>query len=74
MKNEYELDKMEGKRNPYARKLKRQITIRLSIDVIDYFKELAVETGIPYQLLIDLYLSECTASRRRPSLEWNSTA
>jgi predicted DNA binding CopG/RHH family protein len=73
MKKEYDFGKMKGRRNLHARKLKKQITIRLSVDVVDYFKGLAAETGVPYQLLIDLYLSECASSRKKPSLEWNST-
>ena len=72
MKKEYDLSKMKKRRNPYAKRLKRQITIRMGVDVIDYFKKLAAETGIPYQRLIDMYLRECVERRRRPSLEWVS--
>ncbi len=59
-------------KNPYAKKLKKQTTIRLGVDVLDYFKKLAEETGIPYQNLIDLYLRDCVVSKRRPSLKWAS--
>jgi len=52
MKKEYELSKMKSRKNPYSAKLKRQITIRMGDDVIEYFKELAEETGIPYQSLM----------------------
>ncbi len=72
MKKEYDLSKMKSRKNPYAKHLKRQITIRLGVDVIDYFKKLAGETGIPYQKLINMYLVECVELRRRPSLEWVS--
>lgn len=72
MRKEYDFEKMKGRRNPHARKLKRPITIRLGNDVIDYFKQLAVETGIPYQNLINLYLSDCVASERKPAIEWRS--
>jgi len=48
------------------------VTIRLGVDVITYFKELAEETGIPYQNLINLYLRDCVASGRKPSFKWAS--
>lgn len=70
MRKEYDLSKMKGRRNPYAKRLKKQVTIRLGIDVIEYFKALADETGIPYQNLINLYLRDCVVSGRRPALEW----
>jgi uncharacterized protein (DUF4415 family) len=72
MRKEYDLTKLKSRRNPYAKHLKQQVTIRLGVDVIGYFKELAEETGIPYQNLINLYLRDCVASRRRPSLKWAS--
>ena len=56
--------------NPYAKKLKKQVTIRLEEDVVDYFKALAEETDIPYQTLINLYLKDCMKAQRKPSLEW----
>ncbi|MAE91428.1 MAG: antitoxin, partial [Pelagibaca sp.] len=54
MKDEYDLSKMKSHKNPYASKLKKSVTMRLSEDVIDYFKEMAEEKGIPYQSLINL--------------------
>jgi len=72
MKDEYDLEDMEWERNPYAQRLKKQITIRLGVDVLCYFKELAEETGIPYQTLINLYLRECVVRKKRPSLQWAS--
>ena len=72
MKKEYDLTKLKSRRNPYAKHLKKQVTIRLGVDVITYFKELAEETGIPYQNLINLYLRDCLASKRKPSLDWAS--
>jgi uncharacterized protein (DUF4415 family) len=72
MRKEYDLAKLKSRRNPYARDLKRQVTIRLGVDIISYFKELAAETGIPYQQLINLYLRDCVASRRKPFLKWAS--
>jgi uncharacterized protein (DUF4415 family) len=70
MKSEYDFSKMKSRKNPYAGQLKRQVTIRMGEDVIDYFKGLAEETGIPYQSLINLYLRDCMASKRRPDLGW----
>ncbi|MEE4293866.1 MAG: BrnA antitoxin family protein [Xanthomonadales bacterium] len=71
MKKEYDFSKMESRKNPYARKLKRQVTIRIAEDVIEYFKSLGEETGIPYQTLINLYLWDCMENQRRPDLSWN---
>ena len=61
---------MKSRRNPYVDKLKRQVTIRMADDVIAYFKNLRDETGIPYQTLINLYLSDCMQNNRRPDLSW----
>lgn len=68
MREEYDFS--QSVRNPYVKNLKKQITIRLEEDVIEYFKTLAEETGIPYQTLINLYLQDCAKSKRRPSLDW----
>ena len=72
MRKEYDFQKMKGRKNPYAKQLKKQITIRIGVDIIEYFKELSEETGIPYQNLINLYLRDCVVSKRRPSLKWTS--
>ena len=72
MRKEYDFSK--GRRNPYASRLKRQITIRLDEQTIGYFREVSQETGIPYQTLINLYLRDCAASRKRLSLAWKSVA
>ena len=70
MKKEYDLSKLKSRKNPYAAKLKRQVTIRMGDDVIGYFKQMAEETGIPYQSLINLYLRDCVAHGRKPDLSW----
>ncbi len=70
MRKNYDFSK--GRRNPYARRLKRQVTIRLDEATIEYFQSLAAETAIPYQTLINLYLRECAGSRRELRLEWRS--
>lgn len=71
MKNEYDFSKMKSRRNPYTSKLKRQITIRMGDDVVEYFKRLSEETGIPYQSLINLYLRDCMTHGRKPDLSWH---
>ncbi len=68
MKTEYEFSKMKKRRNPYASRLKKPTTIRLGKDVIEYFKSLAVEQGVPYQQLINMYLRDCAQSHRK--LKW----
>ena len=72
MRKEYDFKKMKGCKNPYAKKLKKQVTIRMGVDIIEYFKKLAGETGIPYQNLIDMYLRDCVQSHRKPSIKWAS--
>ena len=74
MKKEYDLSKLSWKRNPYAKRLKRSVTIRLDEDLIQYFKRLSKEVGIPYQRLINLYLRECAASGRKAVVRWTSAS
>ena len=70
MRKEYDFSQMKSRRNPYAAKLKRSVTIRMGDDVVEYFKKLSEETGIPYQTLINLYLKDCIAHGRKPDLSW----
>ncbi len=72
MRKEYDLLKLKKRKNPYAKRLKKQVTIRMGVDIIEYFKQLADETGIPYQNLINLYLRECAQSQRKLSMKWAS--
>ena len=69
MKKSYDFSK-GGRRNPYAKLLKRQVTIRLDEATIAYFKSMAKVSEIPYQTLINLYLRDCASSRRRLSMTW----
>ena len=71
MREEYDFSK--SKKNPYIKKLKKQITIRLEKDVIDYFKNLALEIDIPYQKLINLYLRDCAVHKRKPAIYWEDS-
>jgi predicted DNA binding CopG/RHH family protein len=70
MRKSYDFSK--ARRNPYAKRLKKAVTIRLQAEVIEYFKAMSLETGIPYQNLINLYLLDCATERRRLALEWRS--
>jgi len=72
MRKEYDFS--AARKNPYAARLKKQITIRLDQDAIDYFKTVSSEVGIPYQSLINLYLRDCVTTRRRPRLNWRAPA
>ena len=68
MKAEYDFSKAQ--KNPYAKKLKKQITINIDIDTIDYFKSQSEDSGIPYQTLINLYLSDCALNKKQLQLSW----
>jgi uncharacterized protein (DUF4415 family) len=72
MRNRYDFSK--SRPNPYAKQLKKSVTMRLGVDVIEYFKTMAVETGIPYQSLINLYLRECAQQHRKLRTRWASDA
>ena len=71
MKKEYDLSKLKSRKNPYASKLKKSVTMRLSEDIIDYFKDMSVESGVPYQSLINLYLRDCVLHQRKVDISWN---
>lgn len=70
MRDEYDFS--NGVKNPYAKKLKKQITINIDSSIIDYFKEQANQTGIPYQTLINLYLADCAENKKKLKLSWVS--
>ncbi|OQY58574.1 MAG: antitoxin [Desulfobacteraceae bacterium 4572_88] len=70
--DEKKYDFSDSVRNPYAKKLKKPISIRLDEDTIDYFKGMAEESGIPYQNLINLYLRDCVAQGKKLNLKWAS--
>jgi len=72
MKAEYDLSKMKSRKNPYAARLKKQVTIRMGTDIIGYFKGMAKRTGIPYQNLINLYLRDCVDHEKKLDLRWAS--
>ena len=74
MRTHYDFAGVKSRKNPYARRLKQTVTIRLDRDAVSYFKDLSDRTGLPYQSLINLYLRDCVAHRRRLSQRWVSGA
>ena len=71
MRDEYDFSKMKSRKNPYVKKLKQQITIRLAVETVEYFKSLADESGLPYQNLIDLYLEDCARNHKKMKVSWS---
>ncbi len=65
MKAEYDLSQLKSRKNPYASKLKTPVTMRLSEDIVIYFKGMALDAGVPYQSLINLYLRDCVTQHRQ---------
>jgi len=70
MKSEYDFSTMKSRKNPYAAKLKKPVSMRLSEDVVVYFKSMANEAGVPYQSLINLYLRDCVMQHRKIQIAW----
>lgn len=68
MREEY--DFKDARKNPYVQRERKQITINLNVDVVEYFKGLAEHSGIPYQTLINLYLTDCVKNKREIQLSW----
>ena len=71
MRDKYELKKLNPRKNPYAEKLKKQVTINLNFETVDYFKDMAEKNGIPYQTLINLYLADCVEHKRQLNMAWH---
>ncbi|WP_437836120.1 BrnA antitoxin family protein [Sorangium sp. So ce1153] len=69
MRKSYDFSKARA--TPYAKRLKKQVAIRLDEETINYFKSLAEGVEIPYQTLISLYLRDCAQSGKRLRLEWS---
>jgi len=68
MREEYDFS--NSIKNPYTKKLKKQISIKIEVDTINYFKELSAKVGIPYQNLINLYLTDCANKKVEPKFHW----
>lgn len=72
MRKHYDFSKMKGRKNPFIKYLKQPITMRLDRDTVSYFKEMAEESSIPYQTLINLYLRDCAIHHRKLNMKWAS--
>ncbi len=70
MRDKYEINELNPRKNPYSKMLKKQITININVEALDYFKEMAEQSGIPYQTLINLYLSDCAEKKRELKISW----
>lgn len=70
MRDEYKIRELNPRKNPYASRLKKQITINIDGSTVDYFKSMAAVDGIPYQTLINLYLRDCADNRRKIQMSW----
>ena len=70
MRDKYEINELNPRKNPYSKMLKKQITININVEALDYFKEMAEQSGIPYQTLINLYLSDCAETKRELKISW----
>lgn len=72
MKKEYDFSKMNGRKNSYVSSLKKPITMRLGEDIIEYFKAISSDTGVPYQSLINLYLRDCVTHQKEIDIHWQA--
>ncbi|MBR3150164.1 MAG: BrnA antitoxin family protein [Eubacterium sp.] len=70
MREEYDIKNLNPRKNPYTKRLKKQITINIDNDTIEYFKALSAQNGIPYQTLINLYLTDCAEHNIKPQINW----
>lgn len=65
MRDEYDIKKLNPRPNPYAKKMKQQVTMNMNSTTVTYFKDMSAELGIPYQTLINLYLDECVREKKK---------
>ena len=70
MREEYDIENLNPRKNPYTKRLKKQITINIDNETIDFFKEQSENSGIPYQTLINLYLADCVKQKRQLQMSW----
>ena len=70
MREEYDIENLNPRRNPYVKRLKKQITINIDNDTVDFFKAQSEESGIPYQTRINLYLSDCAKNKKKLQMSW----
>ncbi len=65
MREEYDIKSLNPRKNPYAGKVKQQVTMNMNTSTVEYFKAMSSESGIPYQVLINLYLDECVKNKKK---------
>lgn len=70
MREDYDIAELSPRKNPYTGRLKKQVTLNIDNETIDYFKEQSQKSGLPYQTLINLYLSDCATKKRKPNITW----
>ena len=70
MREEYDIKELNPRKNPYAKQLKRQVTMNIDVSTVEYFKEESAEYGIPYQTLINLYLKDCVDKNKKLNIDW----
>ena len=70
MREEYDIKNLNPRKNPYFKRLKKQVTIYINNDTVEYFRSLSEKKGIPYQTLINLYLSDCAEKKRELEMTW----
>lgn len=68
MKKEYDFTK--SVKNPYTKKMKKQISLNVNIETIEYFKLLSQKVNIPYQTLINSFLTDCVNKKIEPKIQW----
>ena len=71
MKKEYNIEELNPRKNPYSNRPKKQVTINIDSDTIEYFKTQSEKSGLPYQTLINLYLADCATKKRKLDLSWH---
>lgn len=74
MKKSYDLKNLEWKSNPYVKKLKKSITIRIDQDVLEYFQKLSEKAEMPYQTLLNMFLRSCKEGEFKPKIKWSKAS
>ena len=64
MQNEYDVKNLNPRKNPYAKQLKQQVTMKMNVSTVEYFKQMSADSGIPYQTLINIYLDQCVRENK----------
>ena len=65
MSEEYDIKNLNPRKNPYAKKIKKPVTMNMNVTTIEYFKAMSDESGIPYQVLMNYYLDDCVRQKKK---------